>query len=141
MDFLSAIDAKLAGVPDPRVLALAAEQDRILVSHDFQTMPRHFADFLLAHGSCPGLILVPQYLPIGEAIEELVVIWGASDAEEWRNRIPKGPSAVGLLGPPRFIILLILPAARPFHFLCQWNVSPLRRDDLDCSLSPVRPCC
>jgi len=46
MDFLSANEANLEGVLDPRVLALAAEQDRILVSHDFQTMPRHFGDFL-----------------------------------------------------------------------------------------------
>ena len=58
MDFLSAIDANLAGVPDP-VLALAAQQDRILVSDDFRTMPRHFADFVQAHASSPGLILVP----------------------------------------------------------------------------------
>lgn len=91
MDFLSASDANLAGVRDPDVLALAAEQGRILVSHDFQTMPRHFADFLQAHGSSPGLILVPQYFPIGEAVEELVVIWGASEAEEWQNRILEIP--------------------------------------------------
>jgi Domain of unknown function (DUF5615) len=87
----SADDANLAGVPDPEVLALAAEQDRILVSHDFQTMPRHFAEFLQARGSSPGLILVPQYLPIGEAVEELLVIWGASEAEEWQNRMLKIP--------------------------------------------------
>ena len=46
MDFLSAKDAILEGVPDLRLLALAAEQDRILVLHDFQTMPRHFGEFL-----------------------------------------------------------------------------------------------
>ena len=60
-------------LPDPEVLALAAEQDRILVSHDFQTMPRHFGDFLQARGSSPGVIVVPQSLPIGEAIEELEI--------------------------------------------------------------------
>jgi hypothetical protein len=91
MDFLSANEAKLEGVPDPEVLALATEQDRILVSHDFQTMPRHFSDFLQTRGSSPGVILVPQHLPIGEAIEELVLIWGASDAEEWENRILRIP--------------------------------------------------
>jgi len=48
-------------VADPKVLALAAEQDRILVSHDFKTMPRHFGDFLQARGSSPGVLLVPQY--------------------------------------------------------------------------------
>jgi hypothetical protein len=63
MDFLSARDAELEAVPDPEVLALAGEQDRILVSHDFQTMPRHFGDYLQAGGSSPGVLLVPQYLP------------------------------------------------------------------------------
>jgi hypothetical protein len=51
MDFLSANEANLEGVPDPDVLALAAAQDRILVSHDFQTMPQHFGEFLRARGS------------------------------------------------------------------------------------------
>jgi hypothetical protein len=66
-------------------------QNRILVSHDFQTMPHHFGDFLQARGSSPGVVVVPQSLPIGEAIEELVLIWGASDAEEWENRILRVP--------------------------------------------------
>jgi Domain of unknown function (DUF5615) len=91
LDFLSANDAELEGVSDPDVLALAAEQDRILVSHDFQTMPQHFGGFLQARGSSPGVLLVPQYLPIAEAIEEIVLIWGASDAGEWRNRILRIP--------------------------------------------------
>ena len=49
-------------------------------------MPRHFGDFLQARGSSPGLILVPQHMPIGEVIEELLLIWGASGTEEWRDR-------------------------------------------------------
>jgi predicted nuclease of predicted toxin-antitoxin system len=86
IDFLSANEANLEGLPDPEVLALAAAADRILVSHDFHSMPRHFGDFLRTRGSSLGLILVPQLMPIGEAIEELLLIWGASDAEEWRDR-------------------------------------------------------
>jgi hypothetical protein len=91
MDFLSANEADLEGVPDPEVLALAAAGDRILVSHDFHTMPRHFGNFLQAGNSSPGVLLVPQRLPVGEAIEELVLIWAASDADEWRNRILRIP--------------------------------------------------
>jgi hypothetical protein len=93
MDFLSANEADLEGVPDPEVLALAAAQDRILVSHDFQTMPRHFGDFLQAGHSSPGVLLVPQRFPIGEAIEVLVLIWAASTADEWKNRILRIPLA------------------------------------------------
>jgi len=87
MDFLAAGDADLTAVPDPAVLALAAEHDCIIVFHDFQTMPRHFAAFLRAHGSSPDLILAPQHLAIGEAIEELILIWAASEAEEWKSGI------------------------------------------------------
>lgn len=91
MDFLSATDADLEQVPDLEVLGIAAEQGRILVSHDLKTMPRHFADFLQARGSSPGLILVHQYFPLGEAVEELLLIWGASEAEEWQDRIVRIP--------------------------------------------------
>lgn len=91
IDFRSANEARLEGVPDPEVLTRAAEQDRILVTHDFQTMPRHFADFLGAQGASPGVLLVPQYLPIAEAIEELLLIWTATDTDEWRNRILRIP--------------------------------------------------
>ena len=91
MDFLSANDAALEGMPDAEVLALAAAQDRILVSHDFQTMPRHFGNFLQADNSSPGVLLVPQGLSVGEAIEELMLIWTASDAPEWQNRILRIP--------------------------------------------------
>ena|SRR5215472_3940301 len=86
LDFRSANDANLEGLIDPDVLTLASAEDRILVSHDFQTMPRHFGDFLKARGSSPGMILVPQHMPIGEAMEELLLIWGASYSEEWRDR-------------------------------------------------------
>ena len=56
MDFLSAKDANLVKVPDLKVLALAADENRILVSHDVQTMPRHYGDFLQTRGSSPGVI-------------------------------------------------------------------------------------
>jgi hypothetical protein len=91
MDFLSANEAKLQGVPDPDVLALAAEQNRILVTHDRQTMPYHFGEFLVTRGSSPGVFLVSQYAPIADVIDELLLIWAASDADEWRDRIVNIP--------------------------------------------------
>jgi hypothetical protein len=73
------------------VLALAAEQDRILVSHDFQTMQRHFGEFLGTQGSSPGVFLVKQSTRVGDVIDELVLVWAASDADEWRSRILEIP--------------------------------------------------
>ena len=60
IDFLSANEAKLEGIPDPEVLAFATHQNRILVTSDLRTMPRHFGDFLEAHGQCAGVFLVKQ---------------------------------------------------------------------------------
>ena len=91
LDFLSANEARLRGVPDPEVLAIAAEQNRILVTHDIRTMPRHLGKFLTSRGSSPGVFLVSQDSEIGEVVDDLVLIWAASDAEEWENRIVKVP--------------------------------------------------
>jgi hypothetical protein len=93
MDFLSASEAKLEIVPDPDVLALAAREDRILVTSDLRTMPRHFDDCLEAYGYCPGVFLVKHGTPLREVIEDLVLIWAASDAEEWKNRIIEIPQS------------------------------------------------
>ena len=91
IDFLSANDAKLEGKGDPDVLALAAREDRIVVTSDFKTMPKHFSDFLAAHGYCPGVFLVKQSTPLANVIEDLIMVWAASDAEEWTNRIIEIP--------------------------------------------------
>jgi hypothetical protein len=56
-------------------------------------MPRDFGEFLMRPQSSPGVFLVSQYSAIGEVIDELVLIWAASDAEEWMNRIVKDPQS------------------------------------------------
>jgi hypothetical protein len=61
---------------------ISTEQDRILVTHDRQTMPWHFAEFLMSGRSCPGVFVVSQHAPISEVIDALMLIWAASAAEE-----------------------------------------------------------
>ena len=85
-NFVQAYEAGAAGKDDLTVLQIAAEQNRILVSHDLRTMPQHFRHFI-ARQTSPGVILIPQKLPLSTAIEQLVIIWLASEAEEWVNQI------------------------------------------------------
>jgi hypothetical protein len=82
VDFEDARAGGVIGLPDPDVLHKAADLGRILISHDFRTMPAHFARFVEGR-SIPGLIVVPQELDIGD----LRIIWVASDAEEWRDKV------------------------------------------------------
>lgn len=90
IDFQRAFVGKLEGLKDPEVLALSAQQGRILVSHDRRTMPSEFAEFITSNQSS-GVIIVSRKLPIDTVIEELLIIWAASSAEEWINRIAKIP--------------------------------------------------
>jgi hypothetical protein len=91
IDFLSAHEARLEGVPDPAVLAFATHQNRILVTSDLRTMPGHFGKYLEENGQCAGVFLVKQRVPLGDVIEALVMVWSASDAGEWKNRVVEIP--------------------------------------------------
>ncbi len=90
VDFQTAFAAGLAGVKDHEVLEIAAQQGRILISHDRRTMPSEFAEFIISNQSA-GVIIVSRKLPIEVVIEELLLIWAASSPEEWVNRIAKLP--------------------------------------------------
>jgi hypothetical protein len=70
---------------DPDVLDLAHASGRVLVSHDVTTLPYWF-DPCVAERGCAGLILVPERAPIRDVVEDLL-IWRASEAEEWVNRM------------------------------------------------------
>lgn len=86
IDISSAADAGLDGVKDPDVLRIAAHSARILVSQDRRTMPGHFARYTATEPS-PGVILLRAAVSVATAIEELVLIWSASEAEEWSGRL------------------------------------------------------
>ena len=86
IDFETAEEAGLEGLADPDVLRVAADSGRILVTHDRRTMPRHFIQFIAGRTSA-GVIVIPKDTPIGIAVEELLLIWAASQAEEWHNRL------------------------------------------------------
>ena len=82
VDFQTAAALGLHHLPDTEVLAHAAREGRILVSHDRRTLPGHFREFTAARHS-PGLIVVSQKLPVGRAAELLHLLWAASEAVEY----------------------------------------------------------
>jgi hypothetical protein len=66
---------------DLDVLALAADQQRVLVSHDVGTMPAQFRVFERSGKQSCGVFLIPQSLDVRTAIDELVLIWLASEPQ------------------------------------------------------------
>ena len=90
IDFITSDEAGLRGLADPLVLLTASNDGRILVTHDRRTMRHHFADLIQKQNS-PGLIVIGQNISIKTAIDELLVIWHTSEAEEWINSIVEIP--------------------------------------------------
>ncbi|PYV12090.1 MAG: hypothetical protein DMG23_02270 [Acidobacteria bacterium] len=86
VDFRTALQGGLRGLDDMQALALAAQDGRVLVSHDRKTMPVRFAEFVRSNTS-PGLFIVSQKTDLLSAIEGLLLVWAATEPEEWVNKI------------------------------------------------------
>jgi predicted nuclease of predicted toxin-antitoxin system len=72
---------------DENHLEWALENRRVVVSHDVNTMSEA-ANQRLKHGEpIFGLLLVPQEMPIGEAIAELEIIISCSEENEFENLV------------------------------------------------------
>ena len=87
IDIRTAADARLAGLVDLEVLRIAADSGRVLISQDRRTMPGHFHRFVGSGVNSPGVILLREGISIATAIEELTLIWAASEPDEWVNRL------------------------------------------------------
>lgn len=86
VDFRTATAAGLRNLSDLGVLALAAREGRVLLTHDRRTMPQEFVEFVRTNVS-PGLLIVSQKTDLLSAIEGILLIWNASEAEEWTNQL------------------------------------------------------
>jgi hypothetical protein len=92
IDFQTAQMADLHGIDDDLVLIQAAEQGRILVTHDKRTMPGRLAKYIQNGGSSPGVLLViPQHVAIRSVVDTLVLIWADDRPADWINRARKIP--------------------------------------------------
>lgn len=87
LDILRVQDAGLAGRDDEEVLAWAASEGRILITHDVTTMKQTAYDRIAAGLPMPGVFEISQNVPIGRAIDEILLLVLFSDREEWQGQV------------------------------------------------------
>ena len=87
IDIVRIQDVGLLGVDDPQVLAWAAAERRILVTHDGRTVPRYANQCVEAGLPMSGVFIVPQSLSIGQAIENLLLLCECSSGAEWEGLV------------------------------------------------------
>lgn len=87
LDIVRVQDVGLAGKSDAEVLEWAAKEERILLKHDVTTMKRYVDGRIAARLRIPGVFEVREQLPIGEAIEAILLRVECSLEGEWENQI------------------------------------------------------
>ena len=87
VDIVRVQDVGLYGVDDPVVLAWAARQHRVLLSHDVTTVTKYTYDRVRAGESMPGVFEVSRDTPIRTAIEDLALLVECSLAGEWEGQV------------------------------------------------------
>ena len=80
-------DTHLAGQSDPEILEWAFQESRILLTHDISTMTKHAYERMRSGKQIAGIVEVPQSLPIGKAIEDILTLAMVSSMKEFENQI------------------------------------------------------
>lgn len=87
LDLARVQDAGFSGHDDPTVLNWAAQERRVLFSHDVSTMTRYAYERVKAGQSMPGLFEVGRGIPFSKAIEDILLIAECSVEGEWEGQV------------------------------------------------------
>jgi len=87
LDIVRAQDVGLSGALDPVVLEWAAQEGRLLLTHDVSTMTAHAYARVSSGLPMRGVFAVSQLAPISRVIEDLLLIAQCSFPGEWEGQV------------------------------------------------------
>ena len=87
IDIVRAQDAGLTGSDDELLLAWAAEQDRVLLTHNVSTITACAYRRLMRGDRMPGVFEVSRSVSIRSAIEDILLLTDCSVAGEWEGQV------------------------------------------------------
>ena len=73
--------------PDPKILAWCEQNQFSLITNNRESMPQHLSDHLAAGHHVPGIFTINRKVSMKLIIEQLLLIAGASDADEYIDQI------------------------------------------------------
>ena len=87
LDIVRIQDVGLSGADDPTVLEWAAQEGRVLLTHDVTTITRYAYERVKAGQSMPGVFEVSRAVPVGRAIEDILLLAECSLESEWEGQV------------------------------------------------------
>jgi len=86
-DIVRIQDAGLSGASDEAVLEWAANEGRILLTHDVSTLTRWVYERVNANLPMPGVFEVGRGVTVGTAIEDILLLVELSLPGEWEGQV------------------------------------------------------
>ena len=87
VDILRLQDAGLSGASDPTVLEWAAQEGRVLLTHDVSTMTRYAYERVKSGKPMPGIFEVDRSFSLGVVIEDILLLAECSEEQEWEGQV------------------------------------------------------
>ena len=87
LDLVCIQDLSLSGADDPTVLEWSAKEGRVLLTHDVSTITRYAYERVQAGKPMLGVFEVSRSVPIGQAIEDILLLSECSQENEWEGQI------------------------------------------------------
>jgi hypothetical protein len=87
LDITRVQDTELSGADDAMLLEEAAKQGVVIITHDVQTMTKYAYDRVRAGLPMRGVIEVAESMPVGQAVNDLVLVIGASFPADFENQV------------------------------------------------------
>lgn len=87
LDIIRVQDVGLRGQDDLTILEWAAQERRVVPTHDAATMTYFAYERVRAGKSMPGVIEVSDDLPIGQVIVDILLLAEYSDKGEWEGQV------------------------------------------------------
>jgi len=87
IDIVRIQDVGLSGADDPTVLEWIAEEGRVLLTHDVTTITQYAYERVRAGLRMPGVFEVNRSVPIGRAIEDILLLSDCSLDGEWEGQV------------------------------------------------------
>lgn len=87
IDIVRVQDVGLTGHDDPTILAWAAREHRVVVTHDAATMTRYAYERVAASQPMPGIVAVTVGAQLATVIDDLLLLATASQPGEWEGQV------------------------------------------------------
>src|ERR1700731_4848849 len=87
LDLVRVQDVGLVHTPDPGILAWAAAEGRVVLTHDRNTMAGFASTRVHVGEPMLGLFVVDRQASFSQVLSDLEAMAGASEMDEWRDQI------------------------------------------------------